>query len=467
MNVFELFASITLDTDDYEKQLGEAKQKTSTFGDVLKATLTSQAIVTGVKTIANGIRSIGQASLKGYAEYEQLVGGIDTLFGETTAKKVISYAENAYMTAGLSANQYMETVTSFSASLLQSLGGDTEAAAEYANMAITDISDNANKMGSSMESIQNAYQGFAKQNFTMLDNLKLGYGGTKEEMQRLLDKAEEISGIEYDISSYADIVEAIHVVQDEMGIAGATADEAATTISGSAAAMKSAWTNLLTGLAAGNADIDALLNNFLESLKTTAGNVLPVVKTVLTSMGKVIEEKAPEMIAEGVLLIANLALGLIKAIPDLVAKIPEIIRAIAKAFSDRKSEYQNVGAGIVNGIKDGISRAWNGLVSWFKGLWNNLFSSSATSAQIAKQTGFGGARNIDGSHAGGLAYVPFDGYIAELHKGEAVIPAAQARSMRNGEERPINIVVQSVLDGRVIGETAYRYNRDMRRAYGV
>lgn len=463
MNVFELFASLTLNTEDYEKQLDKAGNKASGFSDKIKAA--GKVAAAGFAATATAVAAVGKAAVSNYADYEQLVGGVDTLFKDSS-KKVQDYANNAFKTAGMSANEYMETVTSFSASLLQSLGGDTEAAAEYADLAITDMADNANKMGSSMESIQNAYQGFAKQNYTMLDNLKLGYGGTKEEMQRLLDDAEKLSGMEFDISSYSDIVQAIHIVQEEMGIAGATAQEAASTISGSAAAMKSAWTNLLTGLAAGNADIDALLNNFLESLKTTAGNVLPVVKTVLTSMGQVIEEKAPEMIAEGVLLIANLALGLIKAIPDLVAKIPEIIRAIAKAFADRKSEYQNVGAGIVNGIKDGISRAWNSLVSWFRGLWDNLFSPSAVASK-AQESGLKGARTINGSHAGGLAYVPFDGYIAELHKGEAVVPAAQARAMRSGEERPINIVVQSVLDGRVIGETAYKYNRNMGRAYGV
>lgn len=179
-------------------------------------------------------------SLDGYGEFEQLVGGVETLFG-ASSDVVMNYANNAYKTAGLSANQYMETVTSFSASLLQSLGGDTEAAAQYADMAITDMADNANKMGTAMDSIQNAYQGFAKQNFTMLDNLKLGYGGTKEEMQRLLEDAEKISGIEYDISSYADIVDAIHTVQVEMGISGITAEEAAAAVASGAMTQEEAF----------------------------------------------------------------------------------------------------------------------------------------------------------------------------------------------------------------------------------
>ncbi|WP_196304412.1 hypothetical protein, partial [Streptococcus pneumoniae] len=213
--------------------------------------------------------------VKNYAEYEQLVGGIETLFGaggksleeyaqsvgksvddvSSEYKRLINAQEDLlnkskieYKTAGLSANEYMETATSFSASLIQSVKGDTEKAAKLADQAIIDMSDNANKMGSSMESIQNAYQGFAKQNYTMLDNLKLGFGGTKEEMQRLLDEAGKISGVKYDISSFADITEAIHVMQVKMGIAGTTSKEAASTISGSLGMVKASWENFLTGM---------------------------------------------------------------------------------------------------------------------------------------------------------------------------------------------------------------------------
>ncbi len=213
-------------------------------------------------------------TLNSYANYEQLVGGVDTLFKDASAT-VQANAAAAFQTAGLSANEYMETVTSFSASLLQSLGGDTEKAASYADMAIRDMSDNANKMGTSMDMIQNAYQGFAKQNYTMLDNLKLGYGGTKTEMERLLADAEKISGIHYDISSYSDIVDAIHVVQTEMGITGTTAQEAADTIEGSANAMKAAWENFQTGIMDEDADIGVLFQNLFDSVITYASNVLP------------------------------------------------------------------------------------------------------------------------------------------------------------------------------------------------
>ena len=173
MNLLDLFVKISVDTSEVDKNLGDTKEKALSFGDVLKANIAGQAIVAGVKAVAGAVKNIGEAAIKSYGEYEQLVGGVETLF-KSSADTVMQYAENAYQTAGMSANEYMTTVTAFSASLLQSMGGDTDAAAEKANLAITDMSDNANKMGSSMESIQNAYSGFAKSNFTMLDNLKLG-----------------------------------------------------------------------------------------------------------------------------------------------------------------------------------------------------------------------------------------------------------------------------------------------------
>ena len=256
------------------------------------------ALAAAAAAAVAGVVKVAGAALESYASYEQLVGGVDTLFKESSGK-LQAYAAGAYKTAGMSANQYMEQATSFSASLLQSLGGDTEAAVEYANMAITDMSDNANKMGTNMGRITDAYQGFAKQNFTMLDNLKLGYGGTQEEMQRLLDDAEKISGIKYDISSYADIVDAIHVVQKEMGITGTTAQEAAATIEGSVAMAKAAYSNWLTGLADENADLDALTGQLVDSVVTAAGNIIPrlgrIVGTALGSIPQLVEKVGPEL----------------------------------------------------------------------------------------------------------------------------------------------------------------------------
>ena len=256
------------------------------------------ALAAAAAAAVAGVVKVTGAALESYASYEQLVGGVDTLFKESSGK-LQAYAAGAYKTAGMSANQFMEQATSFSASLLQSLGGDTEAAVEYANMAITDMSDNANKMGTNMGRITDAYQGFAKQNFTMLDNLKLGYGGTQEEMQRLLDDAEKISGIKYDISSYADIVDAIHVVQKEMGITGTTAQEAAATIEGSVAMAKAAYSNWLTGLADENADLDALTGQLVDSVVTAAGNIIPrlgrIVGTALGSIPQLVEKVGPEL----------------------------------------------------------------------------------------------------------------------------------------------------------------------------
>jgi len=304
--VFDLMAKISLDTDEYERNLKKAGTSLSNFGSKIGSGLKKigSATVTAVKGIATGVAAssaaigtLATAATKAYADYEQLVGGVETLF-KGSSDAVMGYAENAYKTSGMSANEYMETVTSFSASLIQSLGGDTEKAAKYADIAITDMSDNANKMGSDISAIQSAYQGFAKQNYTMLDNLKLGYGGTKEEMKRLLDDATKLSGVEYDISSYADIVEAIHVVQTEMGITGTTAKEASQTISGSIATAKSAWQNLITGLGDDNADLDVLINNLFDSVETVGENIIPRIGVILTSIVSAVEKMAPKLAEE-------------------------------------------------------------------------------------------------------------------------------------------------------------------------
>lgn len=246
------------------------------------------AIATGVKAGAAvataAIVAVGTAALNSYADYEQLVGGVDTLFGDASGT-IQKYAAEAYKTSGMSANQYMTQATSFAASLVSSLGGDTAAAAEYANKAMGDMSDNVNKMGSDMQDVQNAYQGFAKQNYTMLDNLKLGYGGTKAEMERLIEdanKLKEAQGQAADLSidSYADVVEAIHTVQENMGITGTTALEAATTIQGSMAMAKSAWENFLTGLANEDADLSQLTTQLLEAIGAVAQNVAPRVAQI-------------------------------------------------------------------------------------------------------------------------------------------------------------------------------------------
>lgn len=519
LELFKLFGTVALNgTDKFNQDIDKATNKGSNLASKLGNGLKTAARVGGaaITAAAAGVAALTKTSAANYAEYEQLVGGVETLFKDS-ASKVQQYADNAYKTAGMSANEYMATVTSFSASLLQSLGGDTEAAADKADQAITDMSDNANKMGTSIESIQNAYQGFAKQNYTMLDNLKLGYGGTKEEMERLLADAEKLSGVKYDISSYADIVDAIHVVQTEMGITGTTAKEAASTISGSLSSMKSAWQNLTVGIADENADVEKLIGNFVNSIVTVGQNLLPRIEQIFKGVGTLIEKLAsvigealpqlittvlpsllsagmslvmgliegivnnfdalldaafqaidmlldgiignlPKIIEMGIEILTKLAVGLIQAIPDLVMKIPEIIAAVVKGFVNYFPQILQVGRDLISSLWDGIKQMWKNVVSWAGDAIGNLFGGK-NNVDVSV------SGNVNGSHANGLNYVPFNGYIAELHKGEMVVPAAEAQRMRSGQlayagaAQPISIPITLELDGSVLARKTYSYNQ--------
>ncbi|MCI6896023.1 MAG: hypothetical protein MR833_04405 [Gemmiger formicilis] len=455
MNLMDLFVKISVDD--------QASSQVETIGSKLKGGLVTAAKVGAAAVAAAGtaIVAIGKQAIEQYAEYEQLVGGVETLF-KLSADTVMGYAENAYKTAGLSANEYMNTVTSFSASLLQSLDGDTNAAAEKANLAITDMADNANKMGTSMEMIQNAYQGFAKQNYTMLDNLKLGYGGTKEEMQRLLDKANELNaqhGIitDYQIDSYADIVDAIHTVQTEMGITGTTQLEASTTIQGSLASMKGAWQNLLTGVADDNANFKTLTEQFVDSLVTVGENIIPRINIVIQGLTQLITETSqtiipmavqillenlpsivaagmdliialvsgildnidmlidcvlemvdvivdklidnlPKLIEGGIKLIAALANGLIRAIPNLVSKIPQIISSIVKGLISGIPAIFDVGRNIVEGIWNGIKNMGSWITEKVKGFFGGIVS---------------GVKDFLGIHSPSKVFAGIGGFMAE------------------------------------------------------
>ena len=268
------------------KNLKDSVKDTSTSIDKYSAGIEKIGKVAGRIGLASvgAITKISKSALDAYANYEQLVGGVDKLFGKSSST-IIKNANKAYKTAGVSANKYMEQATSFSASLISSLNGDTQKAAKITDMAIRDMSDNVNVFGSNMEDIQRAYQGFAKQNYTMLDNLKLGYGGTKTEMERLLKDAEKISGVKYDISNLSDVYEAIHVIQKEMNITGTTAKEAADTIEGSVNTMKSAWENWLTAIGSGSEkDIQKTTKALTKSISNVGKNALPVIKNVLKSM---------------------------------------------------------------------------------------------------------------------------------------------------------------------------------------
>lgn len=337
---------------------GAAKSALSSIGGA--AVTAGKLAVAGLGAVAVAVSAVGGAALNAYADYEQLSGGVETLFG-SSASTLKGYADEAYRTAGMSANQYMTQATSFAASLVQSVGGDTAKAAEYANMAMIDMSDNVNKMGSDMQSVQDAYQGFAKQNFTMLDNLKLGYGGTKEEMQRLIAdanklRAEQGKTADLTIDSYADIVEAIHTVQEEMGITGTTAKEASTTISGSIGMAKAAWTNFLTGLGRDDVDFSQLTNQLLESIGAVAKNVAPRVAiigksiiqafpSVLSGLGSVL---AP-IVSEALSTAWNIA---VQALAGLGIKLPAVDSSQFMAAFQQVASF--VGAAI-DGIKGAVS----------------------------------------------------------------------------------------------------------------
>lgn len=383
MNLFELCVKIGADVSEVDKSIAETGTKTSAFGEKLKSGLATagKVAVAGVAAGAAALGTLGTKAVEAYADYEQLVGGVETLFKDSQ-DQVMDYANNAYKTAGLSANEYMETVTSFSASLLQSLDGDTSAAADKANLAITDMSDNANKMGTSMESIQNAYQGFAKQNYSMLDNLKLGYGGTSNEMYRLLSDAKEIDKTFDAVFSidakghltagYADIVQAIHIVQTEMGITGTTAKEAGETIQGSFGQMKASWQNLVTGMADPDQDLGVLVGNFTDSVVIAGNNLIPRIQELLpriveatTSLIGTVSEQLPAILGtvlpslvEGA---TNLVTGLMAALPSVLSVLadvaPTVINTLVPALIELLPQITQTGIDVIVSLAQGIADA--------------------------------------------------------------------------------------------------------------
>lgn len=369
---------------------------------------------------ATAVTALVSKSVGAFADYEQLTGGVETLFGAggrsveeyaqsvgksvsdiqgkydslmSAQNAVLENANKAYMTAGMSANEYMDTVTGFSASLISSLGGDTNKAADYANSALVDMSDNANKMGTDMESIKNAYQGFAKQNYTMLDNLKLGYGGTQEEMKRLLSDAEKLTGQRYDISSFADITQAIHAIQTQMDITGTTAKEASTTISGSWGSLKAAFQNVLVGLTTGGDMFDQSLDALINTAVTFGQNIIPAIKGALSGIGYLIEglapvigetipplinDLAPTLANSAVSLISSLVNGLtqsatqfseclsnmiIVAVAGISSVVPQLLDAASKIVSNLMQGLTNSMPQIVNGAVTLVEGLVNGLVN--------------------------------------------------------------------------------------------------------
>lgn len=421
-----------------------ANKGAATIGKITKAGAT--ATVAAIGTATTAATALVKKSVENYAQYEQLVGGVETLFGAggqsleeyaasvgkstdevedkynslmSAQTTVMADAANAYKTAGMSANDYMDTVTSFSASLVASLEGDTEKAADYSNRAITDMADNANKMGTNIQDIQHAYQGFAKQNYTMLDNLKLGYGGTKEEMQRLIADASEMTdvqeklGLTVDSSSlsFGNIVNAISVMQENMGIAGTTAKEAATTIEGSVNMMKASWENLVTGMADDNADFDTLMQQFVDSTVTATDNLLPRIQIAIEGIGKLIEQllpvimdKVPQIIADtlpglisaGISMVSALAQGimdyapqlisyaaellvqfvqgLVTALPQIIEFAGELVQTLVTSFTEAAPQLMEAGSQLIEFLGTAIYEYIPQMLEYGAGIIENLIS---------------------------------------------------------------------------------------------
>lgn len=545
MDVFDLFAKISLDSSEYEKSLKDAKSSasglTGLFGKVGSAASTVGKgifnVATNVAKVSVAATTAGAAAvsaltalaINSYADYEQLVGGVETLYKDSAAK-VQQYAADAYKTSGMTANEYMTTATSYAAALVSSLGGDTERAAELSNMAVSDMADNWNKFGSSADSVQDAYNGFAKGQFQLLDNLKLGYGGTKEEMERLLDDANKLNAAQgkytdYSINSFSDIILAIHDIQTEYDITSTTAKEASTTISGSLSAAKAAWANLVTGVADDNANFEQLISNFVDSATTAASNIIPRIEVALNGAAKLIESLVPPIMAElpglvetvlpqlaqsavnivqtlvtgisanatqlidsAIQIITVLCNGIYQMLPTVAQSALEIVLTMVSklnenlpqmldtagqmliAFVEGVSEHlpdvmlaaasivetlltyfiehlpdivegaMQMGDAVIDGIIDGISAAWDSLVSWFNGLWDNLFGSRSVNVDV-------NSSGTDGSHAGGLDYVPYNNYAANLHRGEMVLTAREAENYRNGGKTGGDMVFQISING--------------------
>ena len=339
-------------------------EETDGLGAKVGLSIGAQLVGTIKKVVAAaGIGKLVKESLDMGGALQQSIGGIETLFKDS-ADTVKQYAAQAYQTVGLSANDYMEQTTSFAASLLSSVSKDTNAAAQLANMAMVDMADNANKMGTDMQDIQNAYQGFAKQNYTMLDNLKLGYGGTQAEMQRLLNDASKLSGVKYDLGNLADMYSAIHVIQQEMDITGTTAREAATTLTGSFAAMKAAAQNVLGNWSTG-ADLTAPLQALTDTARTyLVGNLLPMIGNVLQGIPQVIYGLVPEVVQTGTELLGSLAQGFTQGIPDFLANALPQLLSFTENLRENAGEFVNAGLDMITQLANGLISGLPDLIAY-------------------------------------------------------------------------------------------------------
>lgn len=417
LELFKLFGSIGLKGVEETKKgikdtANTAKEESSKIEKAVNktgeiASKVGKAAIIGATAAATAIGTITKFVIQHYAEYEQLAGGVETLFGaqgmslKEYAEKVgqtveqargkynqliqaqtevMNNAKVAYKTAGMSANDYMNTITSFAAALKQSTANETEAA-KVANQTVIDMADNANKMGTNMEDIQNAYQGFSKQNYTMLDNLKLGYGGTKSEMERLLQNAEKLTGVHYDINNLSDVYNAIHEIQKNLGITGTTAKEAATTIDGAMKMTKASWDNLLTGLADPKQAVGPLISEFTTSLGTLAKNVTPKIKEVFDALPNALIQITPQLMNMIIDLAPSLILAAINLVAGLIGALPGIISPIFSQLSSL------IGSGMIDKIGQSISSNMPTLIS--KGLDMLLQFSQAILTNLPVLVGMG------------------------------------------------------------------------------
>lgn len=451
MNLLDLAVKITCDD--------QASGEVDKIGDGIKNKLgaAAKAGVAAVAAVGTATIAIGKTALDAYSNYEQLVGGIDTLF-KASSDKMQQYAANAYQTAGVSANRYMEISTSFAAALISSLGGNTEAAADMANTAITDMSDNANKMGTSLETVQEAYQSLARGNYEMLDSLKLGYGGTKSELERLLSDAEKFSAAQgkvrdFSVDSYSDIVEAIHIVQDEMGITGTTAEEAATTIEGSVNKAKAAWDNWRAGLGNEDADMGALTDQLVQSVVTAGENIIPRFGQIVSNLVTTVTTYAPQvgaaimsgisqldftsigqtasdlilMLVDGIVqnlpmlasaalqIVMTLGQGLIENGPQILASLGQFLLQLANFIIQNVPNILDAAVQFFGMLVQGIAQNAPTIIATLVSLLGQLITQVISwAAQMLGQAISAGAQFLSGL-AGQLSQVP--GRVAEFLAG--------------------------------------------------
>lgn len=460
MNLMDLFIKIRVD----DQASGNIEKITGKIGSGLATAAKVGAAAVGAA--AAGIVALTKASVDQYAEYEQLVGGAQLMFGDaydTVAKN----AQEAYSTVQMSQIEYLRQVNGFATGLKTALGGNERAAAELADRIITAEADVVAATGNTLENVQNAFNGIMKSNFTMLDNLQIGITPTKEGFQEVIDKVNEWNATngratQYQMGNLADMQSALVDYIDMVGMSGYAQQEASKTIQGSLAAMRAAWQNLVTGLADENANIDELLNAFLSSVGNVATNIVPVIKRIVKSIVNTLIENGPELLAQGTLMLAEFVLGLINGIPDMVVRIPEIIEAIVTAFSERGDEFKDVGLQIVQGIWEGIKGAGGWLLdkigAFFSGIVDSaketlgIHSPSRVFADIGKNMALGVGEGWNDEFKGVKGNI--NGSVVQGWK------KTEGKTYGlNASQNPVNIVIETVLDGAVLARKTYKHNQ--------